>query len=110
MLGYIKGTIKAKTEKNLIIECNGLGYTVFTTTGFLSQNKTGEPVEMYLHTYVREDVLELYGLPSLEALEFFKRLIGISGVGPKSALGIFEVAKVDDLKRAIAHGDPSLLT
>ncbi len=110
MIGYLKGNIKAKTEKTLLIDVKGVGYSIFTTAALIQESKVGQEIEIYTHTYVREDVLEIYGLASQEEIEFFKKLITISGVGPKSALGIFEVAKLEDLKKAIANGDASLLT
>jgi len=110
MLGYLKGKIQSKTEKTVIIETGGVGYVVFTTSQIIQSKKAGEELELYLHTHVREDALELYGLAKPEEIAFFKKLIGISGVGPKSALGIFEVAQLKDLVKAIAQGDPTLLT
>jgi len=110
MLGYIKGKIQAKTEKNLIIETGGVGYAVFVPQNLIQQVKLGDQLELYLHTHVREDALELYGLPRLEELEFFKKLIGVSGVGPKTALGLFEAARLDEIKKAITHGDSGILT
>ncbi|MFA6534151.1 MAG: Holliday junction branch migration protein RuvA [Patescibacteria group bacterium] len=110
MLGYLRGQIIAITEKSLVLETGGVGYLVFTTAKNLGAAKIGETAEFYLHTNVREDALELYGLPTIQEIEFFKRLIGISGVGPRTALGIFEVARLADIKKAIAQGDPGLLT
>jgi len=110
MIGYLKGTIKNKTAKTLILEINGVGYTIFTTQVVREQSKVGQGLELYIYTNVREDALELYGLPTIEEIEFFKKLIGISGVGPKSALGIFEVAALNEIKKAISRGDASLLT
>ncbi|MFA5359160.1 MAG: Holliday junction branch migration protein RuvA [Patescibacteria group bacterium] len=110
MLGYIKGTIKAKTDKSVIIENNGIGYLVHTTPVNAEQSKTETVGEFFLHTHVREDILELYGLPTFEEIEFFKKLISISGVGPKTALGVFEVAKLDEIKKAVSRGDATLLT
>jgi Holliday junction DNA helicase RuvA len=66
-----------------------------------------------LHTYLdlatREETLDLYGFATADELAFFKELIKVSGVGPRSALGCLSVAKLDDLKRTIAQGDPKLL-
>jgi Holliday junction DNA helicase RuvA len=59
---------------------------------------------------VREDAIDLYGFTSMEELGFFKLLMGVSGVGPKTALGIMSVADVLSLKRAIAKGDAAALT
>ena len=110
MIGYLSGKIISKTNKTLLIDVNGIGYSVFCSNPTIQQNKIGQETKLYIHTHVREDALELYGMATAEETEFFKQMIGISGVGPKSALGIFEVAKLGDIKKAIAHGDPSLLT
>lgn len=110
MLAFIRGTIKAKGQGFIIIETNGLGYQVFVNAAVYADVAVGAVTELYLHHHVREDAEELYGFPSFAALEFFKLLISISGVGPKSALGVLAMANLDELKASIAAGDPSLLT
>lgn len=110
MLAFIKGIIKAKGHGFLIIETNGLGYQVFVNAAVYADFALGQTVELYLHHHVREDADELYGFRSFAALEFFKLLISISGVGPKSALGVLAMADINELKASIAAGDPSLLT
>ena len=62
-----------------------------------------------MHTYVREEALDLYGFTTPEELRFFEQLISISGVGPKSAMGVLSIAGLSDIKKAIIHGDPKLL-
>ena len=97
----------------------GVGYKVFCSEGTL--NKIPEKVDevnpersreikVWTHQYVREDTNELYGFLHFSELEFFELLLGISGIGPKSALGVMAVAPVDTLRRAIAAGDTSYLT
>ncbi|MEK7576195.1 MAG: Holliday junction branch migration protein RuvA, partial [Patescibacteria group bacterium] len=70
----------------------------------------GSKVNLYTHLYVRENAMELYGFCSMAELEFFEMLICISGIGPKSAVGVLSVAPIDSLKRAIASGESSYLT
>lgn len=110
MLAFITGTIKAKGQGFVIVETNGLGYQVFVNAAVYADYDISQPVEMYLHHHVREDADELYGFKNFAALEFFKLLISISGVGPKSAQGVLAMAQLDELKASIAAGDPSLLT
>jgi holliday junction DNA helicase RuvA len=66
-------------------------------------------VELYLHDHIKEDARDLYGFKSLDELEMFELLLSISGVGPKSALGIMAIANVEELKLAIASGDVAML-
>lgn len=66
-------------------------------------------VEVYIHHQVREEASDLYGFKTLEDLELFNLLLSVSGVGPKSALGILSLAKAGDIKEAIIRGDSDLL-
>lgn len=110
MISYLKGKIKYKSLDFIIIDVNSVGYEVFIGADLLKGLSVGNEVEIFTHQYVREDRLDLYGFKSREDLEFFKKLIAISGIGPKSALGIFAVASIPEIKKAIIHGDPSILT
>ncbi|MBI5621376.1 Holliday junction branch migration protein RuvA [Candidatus Falkowbacteria bacterium] len=110
MIGYLNGTVIDCTAKTLLLDVGGVGYTVFTTGNVLRATQAGDQLTLYIHTHVREDALELYGLPSPEAVDFFKQLISVTGVGPKSALAIFEIADLQELKTSIASSDTSLLT
>lgn len=111
MIGSIKGKIILKTEKFLIVETNGVGYKVSVSPDTLSQaQKTGSEIMLWIHTHVREDILDLYGFIKREELEFFEMLIGVSGIGPKGALSILGIASIDTLKKAIGTGDTSYLT
>jgi Holliday junction DNA helicase RuvA len=110
MIAYIQGTIRDKALNYVIVENGGLGYQVFIAEGLLTELRKGQNAELYIHHHVREEVSDLYGFRSLEELEFFGALISVSGVGPKSALGVMSVASVDDIREAVARGDASLLT
>ena len=67
-------------------------------------------LKFWTHLYLREDTVELYGFLEYSELEFFEILIQISGIGPKSALGVLAVAPLDTLKKAISSGETSYLT
>ncbi len=110
MISYLKGTILAKKDRYTILLVNdATGYRVYTTGHMLEALGLNQEVAFFIYTHVREDAIELYGFPNLDELDFFERLIGISGVGPKSALGVLSVAPLTDIKKAIIHGDPGLL-
>ena len=110
MIAYLSGKIQSKDLKSLIINVNGVGYQVHTTPPILVQVKLGEQIELYTYLHVREDALELYGFENTEDLDFFTKLISVSGIGPKSALGVFVIAKVSEIKQAIINQDADILT
>lgn len=111
MLALLLGKIELRTEKFAVISVAGVGYKVFMGVETLRHlpEKDSE-VRVWTHQYVRENTLELYGFLHFAELELFETLIGISGIGPKGALGVLAVAPVDTLKKAIASGDTSYLT
>jgi len=109
MIAYLKGEIKQKLAKSAIVLDGNVGYEVFLSLKNLESIKTGEQVEFFIHSYIKEDAFDLYAFSSLEELDFFKKLITVSGVGPKSALNVLALAEVEALKRAITSGDSSML-
>jgi len=110
MIAYLKGKIQSKDLKSLTLNVNNVGYQVYTTPNFLEKAIQDSEVELYTHLHIREDCQELYGFEKKEELEFFAKLISVSGIGPKSALGVFALAKVSEIKQAIANGDIAFLT
>ena len=108
MISYIEGKIKLRTGKFLIIAVGGVGHKVFVLPDVLK--KSGDNISLWTHLRVREDALDLYGFESYPEMEFFETLIQISGIGPKSAMGILSIAPLDTIKKAIASGEVSYLT
>lgn len=110
MISYLRGTILAVKEKYIILCVDErVGYRIFVPGQILEQIHFNQEVALYIYTYVREDALDLYGFPTLDELDFFEKLLGVAGVGPKSALGVLSVAPLADIKKAVIHGDASLL-
>ena len=111
MIGSIRGKIVLKTDKFLIVEAGGVGYKVSVSPDVLSKSKkAGEEISLWIHTHVREDILDLYGFLERQELEFFEMLINVSGIGPKGALAILGIASIETLRRAISTGDIAYLT
>ena len=111
MISHLEGKIIEKNEKFLVINAGGVGYRIFSHQGILEKMPAiGQNIGVWTHLYVREDTLDLYGFTEREELEFFETLISISGIGPKSALGILEVAPVMSLKQAIVSEDETFFT
>jgi len=110
MISYLKGKIKHKNGGFVILEVNNVGYQVFISPLLYADLSLNQEVEFYTYQQVREDALNLYGFKNMEELGMFELLLSISGVGPRSALGVMSIATVADIKESIGRGDPALLT
>jgi len=109
MISYLSGKILNKGRGFVILLNNGIGYKIFISAALYADVSLGQEIEFYLHHHIKEDAQNLYGFKEFSELEFFQLLISVSGVGPKSALGVLAIANVSDIKSSIAQGDPSLL-
>jgi len=109
MFSYFKGTILDKNAKSITLLVNNIGYKIFIAPTILEKLKTNTELELYTYLRHKEDGMDLYGFKTKQELAFFELLISISGVGPKSALGILEVAKLSNIKKAVLRDDPSIL-
>ena len=106
MYAYIKGTLEEITEDAVIVETGGIGYNIKvsgTTVDLLPG--IGSEVKIYTYTLVREDAFSLYGFLTRDDLEIFKKLITVSGIGPKGGLAILSVMSADALRFAVMAAD-----
>ena len=94
----------------MILVAHDIGYKIFVNEILAAEAKAGDELELFTHQYIREDALDLYGFTSFEKLAMFEMLLSVSGIGPKSGLGIMAIAGVEEIKSAIATGDTDLLT
>ncbi len=107
MISYLKGKIILKKEKFIILDVNGVGYKVFISKKtFLELPE--EEIRIYTSLVVKENALDLYGFLGGEEMEFFQILERISGVGPKAALEISSLGKLENLKEQIENGDTQI--
>lgn len=105
MIRLLKGTIELIDGTYVLIDVNGVGYHVHTTQDVLSKASIGNAVKLFTYTHVREDLLELYGFASLEELKLFEQFLGVSGIGPKTAIGIFAIGSREKIMNAVATAD-----
>lgn len=112
MIGRLSGTYLGTTPDGAaLIDVRGVGYAVRTTSnGFSELMQNPSTAVLLIHTAVKDDAIDLYGFPTAEELSFFRLLLEVSGIGPKTALGILNLAGVETLRSAIAAGDASYLT
>ena len=94
----------------IVVDVSGVGYRIFVSEYTFGKVAGMESLDMHTYTYVREDILHLYGFLDLEEKEIFELLISISGIGPKAAMGILSIAEPKTIKSAILNNDSSILT
>lgn len=110
MIAKLKGKIEYLKDNYVVIDVNNVGYKVYLSVYTFGKVSAMKEVELFIHTYVREDTLALYGFLSLEEKEMFELLISISGIGPKASMGILSIATPKTIRTAILNEDPSILT
>jgi holliday junction DNA helicase RuvA len=112
MISLLKGEIAEIKGNTIVLLVGGVGYKIHTTLETIKQVRESDisAISIKTHLAVRETSLDLYGFLKNEELEFFEMLISISGIGPKSAIGILNVADVETLKTAVSTGESSYLT
>ena len=111
VISYVKGSLEERYEDSVVVEAGGIGYRIFVPTSVLENlPKTGETIKIYTYFNVREDAMSLFGFLSKQDLEMFRQLIGVNGVGPKSALGILSALSPDTLRLAVISGDAKAIS
>ncbi len=106
MISYLKGELIDVFTDSLIIETNHIGYQIYVPTSVIMQLPSiGSDIKIHTHFNVREDAMTLYGFLSKDDLLVFKLLIGVSGIGPKGALGILSTISPDELRFAVLADD-----
>lgn len=110
MISFLKGIIEEKQENTIFVDVNGVGYEVGVSSNSMACLPMGEPVKIYTYLAVREDGVSLYGFANKDELDVFNKLISVSGIGPKVAIGILSGMKLSDLCIAIAKQDVKMLS
>lgn len=113
MIAYIRGSVSfLEPEEGLVVlETGGIGYQILISgRDFDLLPGVGEEVRLYTYLQVREDGLQLYGFFTKEDQKLFKLLIGVSGIGPKGALGILTALSADDLRFAVLADDAKTIS
>lgn len=110
MIGWISGTLRFRSGQRLTVDVGGVGYDLAVTEAAAeAAGPLGSAVEFFVHTHVREDLLDLYGFASAPERELFLHLLSVSGIGPKTALAILSAVPSDRLVSAIRAKNLGLL-
>lgn len=102
MISRISGKVIEQSDKETVIDISGIGYAIATPPNTLA---VGDTTTLYTHLVIRDDAHELYGFQTPEEKSLFKILIGVSGVGPRTALQMLTLYTLPDLVRIIKTGD-----
>ncbi|MGQ2908239.1 MAG: Holliday junction branch migration protein RuvA [Aliihoeflea sp.] len=110
MIGKLKGTVDEIAEDHCIVDVHGVGYVAYCSTRTLAGIAAGEAVTLFIETYVREDMIRLYGFKSQLEREWFRLLQNnVQGVGAKVALAVLSTLTPSELANAIALRDITMV-
>ncbi|MCF3941874.1 Holliday junction branch migration protein RuvA [Oceanobacillus alkalisoli] len=110
MIAYIKGKLMAIQDEAVIVEAGGIGYELLCPNPFYYQNRLKEEVTIQTYHHVREDAQLLYGFKNEDEKYLFTKLISVSGIGPKGALGIMSAVDIPSFVAAVENEDEKFLT
>ena len=110
MISYVRGPLAEKRPDSVVVEAGGIGYRIHVPASVLSELPgLGEEIKIYTYFSVSDTGIALYGFLANADLEMFRMLIGVNGVGPKSAMGILSALRPDTLRMAVAAGDAKMI-
>lgn len=111
MIGFLRGRVAGRTNDGCFIDVGGVGYRVICSTRTLSAlPPEDEPVKLFTHTHVREEILALFGFHSEAEQRIFELLIAVNGIGPKVALAVCSAFSPEDLRRALVTDDVAAIS
>ncbi len=111
MIALVEGTVVEKSEGEVVLLAGGIGFRLLCSMNTLAGiPPVDQRCRLYTHFNVREDAMELYGFSTREERDMFRRLISVTGVGPKSALFVLGSLPLSDLRLAILTGDIGMLS
>ena len=109
MIAHLKGILIEKQPNFCIVDVAGVGYKVFVTLPTLGLLPINDEVSLHTYHHIREQAMDLYGFSDREERYFFELLLSVSGIGPKGALSILNIADPATLKKAIVADDTTHL-
>jgi holliday junction DNA helicase RuvA len=110
MIATLRGEVTQVEENAIVVESGGVGLRVFVPKPLRDRLKAGEATFLFTHLVVREDAWNLYGFESQADRELFTTLLGVDGVGPRTALATLSTLTVDTVQRAVFGDEPDLLS
>ncbi len=109
MIAYLSGKIIFRKDDFVILDVNGIGYKIFLCPKIFDSLELKQESKFFVHHHQREDAVSLFGFSKYEELDFFEKVISVSGIGPKMALGLLSIGSIGQMKSAINNKDLDFL-
>ncbi len=109
MIGRLEGRLFRVRPGEVVLDAGGVGYRLSVTLRAFERLATAEEAALWVHTSVRSDQITLFGFFELEELEVFERLIGVAGIGPRTALAALSGLSPEEFAAAVESGDVARL-
>lgn len=110
MITFLEGIITEREPTRLVLDVAGVGYEIFIPlSSYDKLPRHGERCKILIYENIREDAHQLFGFVTEDERKMFILLTGVSGIGPKIALGVLSALSIDELKNAVVHGDTERL-
>lgn len=110
MIDFIRGSVVHIEADYIVLDVHGIGYRVFCANPYAFQSRSEEEHVVFIHHHVREDAILLYGFETREEQTLFRRLLDVSGIGPRVAVGILSGSRPDSIIAAIQQENVTFLT
>lgn len=110
MIAWLSGTVRSRDSRGVVLDVQGVGYLVYGTPSLVAGAEVGSSQSYHTYLHVTDSAQDLYGFATAQELALFKQLIGVSGVGPKSALAVLCAGTPAQVTSAIVTGDVAFLT
>jgi Holliday junction DNA helicase RuvA len=110
MIATLRGEVTEVEENALIMETGGVGLRVFVPKPLRERTKAGEAIFLFTHVVIREDDWKIFGFESRADRELFIALLGVDGVGPRTALAVLSTLNLETVQRAVFSDEPDLLS
>ena len=109
MIDFLRGRVVHIESEYVVLDVRDVGYRVYTPNPY-ALGRGDEPVQLFIHHHVREDAIQLFGFATREEQALFRRLLEVSGIGPKVALGVLAGGRPEVVAAAIQHENLGFLT
>lgn len=110
MIASLRGTVAFIDGSTIVLDVGGVGYKVLVAQDILSSLSRGSELELFTYLHVRENILELFGFRAYADLKLFEQLISVSGIGPKTAIGVFALGTSREIVQAIVQENIAFFT